>query len=150
MSKQKRWAGILVHTPTHILLVPHGTLGWSFPGGKIEPHPVEEGSESPLEAAVRELREETGLEFQHVSTKYARWTTGDLPGWKCCVLQHPLDTCSPVDESTGARWWSKAELPPEVANSKLWRAAQMAWKIKGPESVVYRSPSKLRLAAKKE
>ena len=143
MSKQKRWAGILVHTPTHILLVPHGTLGWSFPGGKIEPHPVEEGSESPLEAAVRELREETGLEFQHVSTKYARWTTGDLPGWKCCVLQHPLDTCSPVDESTGARWWSKDLLPSEVANSKLWRAAQMAWKTKGP-TVINRSPSKLK------
>ncbi|TQE37428.1 NUDIX domain-containing protein [Streptomyces ipomoeae] len=39
----------------HILLVKHRVRGWVPPGGKVEP------AETPREAAVRELREETGL-----------------------------------------------------------------------------------------
>ena len=45
---------------TEVLLRPRDERGrlagaWEFPGGKIEP------GEAPLEAAIREMREETGL-----------------------------------------------------------------------------------------
>ncbi len=39
----------------HVLLVEHRVRGWVPPGGKVEP------TETPREAAARELREETGL-----------------------------------------------------------------------------------------
>jgi ADP-ribose pyrophosphatase YjhB (NUDIX family) len=44
-----------------ILLVEHATLGWSCPGGHLEP------GESALDAAVRELREEVGVHADPVS-----------------------------------------------------------------------------------
>ncbi|MFE3580603.1 NUDIX domain-containing protein [Streptomyces vinaceus] len=40
---------------THVLLVKHRVRGWVPPGGKVET------DETPRQAAVRELREETGL-----------------------------------------------------------------------------------------
>ncbi|MDG6910135.1 MAG: NUDIX domain-containing protein [Nitrososphaerota archaeon] len=61
-SKIVLGAGTVIHRRGKMLLVkraepPHLGL-WSFPGGKVE-----EG-ESPLEAAVRETREEVGLKVR--------------------------------------------------------------------------------------
>jgi 8-oxo-dGTP diphosphatase len=55
-------AGTVVHRAGRMLLVkraepPHVGL-WTFPGGRVEP------GESPLEAAVRETREEVGLDVE--------------------------------------------------------------------------------------
>jgi 8-oxo-dGTP diphosphatase len=56
-----RCVGAVIHDPTGRLLLiqrghdPHRGL-WSLPGGRIE------AGESPEEAVVREVREETGLE----------------------------------------------------------------------------------------
>jgi 8-oxo-dGTP pyrophosphatase MutT (NUDIX family) len=46
-----------------ILLIEHDTLGWSCPGGHLEP------GESALEAAVRELGEEAGVQATPVSSE---------------------------------------------------------------------------------
>lgn len=48
-----------------VLLVRHGRLGvWLYPGGHLEP------GETPEEAAVREFREETGLEVEVVGRSH--------------------------------------------------------------------------------
>lgn len=49
-------------TDRSILLVRHRTLGWSCPGGHLEP------GETAWEAAQRELAEETGLRLEPRST----------------------------------------------------------------------------------
>lgn len=42
--------------------------GWALPGGKVEP-----GDLTPLHGAIRELREETGLDLLHL---YPAWQVG--------------------------------------------------------------------------
>lgn len=61
-SKIVLGAGTVVHRRGKMLVVkrarePHRGL-WAFPGGRVEP------GESPLEAALRETREEVGLEVE--------------------------------------------------------------------------------------
>jgi 8-oxo-dGTP pyrophosphatase MutT (NUDIX family) len=50
-------AGVLLYNVDKVLLIKHNKYGgkYGIPGGKLE------GKESPLEAALRECREETGL-----------------------------------------------------------------------------------------
>jgi mutator protein MutT len=69
-----RCVGAVIHDPTGRLLLirrghdPHRGL-WSLPGGRIE------AGESPEQAVVREVREETGLEAELVER------LGDVKYW---------------------------------------------------------------------
>ncbi|MBI4090844.1 MAG: NUDIX domain-containing protein [Candidatus Komeilibacteria bacterium] len=57
-------SAIVVNQSEQVLLVKHKKLGvWLYPGGHIEPH------ETPDEALVREVREETGLRVEIVSSR---------------------------------------------------------------------------------
>ena len=89
-----------------VLFVEHPERGWEIPGGHLE------ANESPDEALVREVREETGLECTIV-----RWNKDYYPnGWVAHVRVSSSSTGDwGVDDEKVAsvRWWS--EVPPVKA-----------------------------------
>ena len=105
-----------------VLLVKHsyGALNWEIPGGGAQP------GESPVETAVREVREETGLdvmaerltgvyydpthplgEFVHF-VFVCRWSTAQQP------------TPGPP-EVTACRFWSRETLPRPISDFTVRR-----------------------------
>ena len=98
-----------------------GTSWWELPGGGVEP------GESEVEALVREVREETGLQVDLAAVGPLQWTqestflfrsvrmharchgrvvrvaSPDLPGV-------PVLTGGETGSILGQRWWSPAEL----------------------------------------
>ena len=89
-----------------VLFVEHPERGWEIPGGHLE------ANESPDEALVREVREETGLECAIV-----RWNKDYYPkGWVAHVRVSSSFTGDwGVDDEKVAsvKWWS--EVPPVKA-----------------------------------
>ncbi|MGW1541913.1 NUDIX domain-containing protein [Streptomyces sp. NPDC002309] len=59
---------------THVLMVDHRWRGWVAPGGKVEP------GETPREAAVRELFEETGVDAELLGVPAAAAVRSYRPG----------------------------------------------------------------------
>ena len=86
-----------------VVFVEHPERGWEIPGGHLEEN------ETPEEALMRELLEETGL-----NGKVVRWNTTYYPeGWVAhvTVADAPVQPWSVGDESVvSVRWWS--DVPP--------------------------------------
>lgn len=106
-----------------ILLLKHDKLGkWLPPGGHIE------GGETPDEAAIRETREEVGLEVELVDSNFEEHSGSfDLPKpfnvnlhrieddhWHCdfCFEMEIVDKTEATHsgEHSGTKWFSKDEL----------------------------------------
>jgi len=74
------------------LLILHRKIGkWFPPGGHIDPH------ELPCEAAVREVREETGLEVELLSERSQLGDVGVLSRPECILLEPIQDGHEHVD-----------------------------------------------------
>lgn len=131
------------------LLLLHRKLGkWFPPGGHIDPH------ELPDVAALREVREETGLEVELLARAQALGTVVMLPQPYCILLEDIAPGHQHIDliyfarvrggalapaerEARAARWFGWDELgAPEIAEDirELGRRAIEQCRLGGPQT----------------
>lgn len=77
---------------------------WGIPGGKLEP------SETPIEAAIREVGEETGFDISKQSVTYLKKVYIKYPNFHYiyhmakCSWRHPQDVKITFNEHKGFTW----------------------------------------------
>lgn len=82
-----------------------GKLEWAFPGGKLE------GNETPADAAIREVLEETGIwcvPVRSLGTRQHPQTNAHIDYW-LCVYGHGQATIAHPEEVSEVRWVSGSE-----------------------------------------
>ena len=112
-------AAVIVDRFGHVLLVRHtyGRLNWELPGGASEP------GESVVETAVREVREETGLEARPerlMGLYYEPERDAHHFVFRCVVDggEAPMPS-SPEISACG--YWSTADLPRPISDFTVRR-----------------------------
>lgn len=126
--------GVIVDDQNRVLLVRRAVAPskglWDIPGGFLE------ADESPEAGAVRELREETGLDVELAALLGIFMDTYGTPrpqdGWVIHTLNcHYLcrivgGTLHPADDASEAAWFDAENLPPDLAFPNTGDALQ-AW-----------------------
>lgn len=110
-------ADVVLLAAGHVLLIqrrwdPHAG-SWALPGGHVD------AGETSLQAAVRELKEETGITVP--VDALCQVGAFDAPGRDprgryvtvayTATLSEP-DAPTPLDDAADARWWPLTDLPP--------------------------------------
>ena len=114
-------ACVLFDADGRVLLVRHtyGRLNWEVPGGGAEP------DESPDETAIREIREETGLDVALERLTGVYYETGPSPGHDHGPILHfvflarALDGREPIaqpPEIGEVGWWPLDALPAPMSD----------------------------------
>ena len=108
-------AAFIVNDEGKVLLVKHtyGRLNWELPGGGAE------SNESPVETAIREVREETGLTVsaQHLSGCYYDPQNDSVHFVFWCNQSEPAAVPQPDRaEISECRFWSPEALPRPISD----------------------------------
>lgn len=100
----KARASVICQQQGRVLLVRKPEAKWTLPGGKIE------ANENPLQAARRELCEETGVDAE--ALEFLAFHQFDSRGHHVFRLTtaEPLDA-RPLSEIADCRWFAPDELP---------------------------------------
>jgi 8-oxo-dGTP diphosphatase len=118
--KQLGAAAVILNTEGHVLLVKHtyGRLNWELPGGGAE------ADESVIATAVREVREETGLAVQALSTTGTYYDPEH-------DMHHFVFLCQPddpdalpqpdADEISTCAYWPPSVLPRPISDFTVRR-----------------------------
>jgi 8-oxo-dGTP pyrophosphatase MutT (NUDIX family) len=113
-------AAVILDTAGRVLMVKHsyGRLNWELPGGAAE------ANESPVETALREVREETGLEVVAKYTANVYYDTAE-------DFVHFVFVCDRVDASaeprpdlaeiTACGFWPVDRLPRPISTFTVQR-----------------------------
>lgn len=89
-------SGIVMKNDSFLVAQRNDTKAWALPGGGVE------NNESPEEAVIREVREETGLEVEPLSLTgiYVRskWRNNLLFVYKCKIVSGKLKKSAETDD----------------------------------------------------
>lgn len=113
-------AAVILNERGEVLLVKHtyGKCNWEIPGGRGE-----EG-ESPVDTAIREVREETGLLVvaQHMTGYYFDVSQGGLHFVFWCEAQAGTDDAAPDGaEVSECGYWPPEALPRPISDFTVLR-----------------------------
>lgn len=123
-----------------LLLVDHRSLGWTCPGGHVEP------GEALHDTATRELREETGLVLVPITDEpftltrtrgCHRRVTADHDHWTFGYRFHTVATDQALqpEPHQPARWFAIDDLPPHRAGDidAVAELLRVQWDLRPPE-----------------
>lgn len=112
---------VIFNDRREVLLVHHtyGVCNWEIPGGGGEP------GESPMETAVREVLEETGLQVRPIAATgwYYDPSVDKMGGVFLCEVEdgaavEPVADCEEISE---CRFWSPDALPTPISDWTILR-----------------------------